>query len=380
MEILDEKINSEVAVGTPLTDFEAMSLAIVEGAKGAGFVSPNPMVGCVVLSADGKFLSKGFHKKYGGPHAEVFAVENLTLAQLTGARVFVTLEPCAHEGKTPSCAKMLAKLPIAEVVFGLQDPNPLVSGQGAEIIKQAGVKVSQFHLLQNELKELCEHFLFNMQARKIWISAKVATSLDGVLAMRNGESKWITGANSRQYSHFLRAYHDAILVGANTILTDDPSLDIRHPNFPDKKNKVIVLDPQGHALAKIDSLKVAKLHAKQDLIFVLNSGMKNGNDKATVVFADCTQDCFDWAQIDTQLWQLGIRSIMVEGGALTHATFLNKKLVNRVYLFQAPILLGGVDGLVWTERLDIRGLQNKMELKNTKIKVLEPDVLITGLL
>lgn len=380
MEILDEKINLEIQVGTPLTDAEAMTLAIAEGAKGAGFVSPNPLVGCVVLSAEGRLLAKGYHKKLGGPHAEVNALEGLTPDQLKGARVFVTLEPCAHEGRTPSCAKMLAKLPIAEVIYGLVDPNPLVSGQGAAIVSDAGIKATHFLGMQEDLRQLCEHFLYNMTARKIWLSAKVATSLDGVLAMRNGESKWITGAKSRLHGHYLRGCHDAILVGANTVLTDNPSLDVRHPNFTDKKIKVIVLDPQGHALAKLDDLKLSQVHARENLLFVVGPSIRDGDEKAMVIHAEFANNVFDWSQIEAQLWLLGIRSILIEGGALTHSTFFNQKLINRLYLFQAPILLGGVDGLVWTEKLNIRGLQNKLTLHHANVMVLDPDIMITGLI
>ena len=161
-----EKISSMnvPAIGTLMSPKEAMSLAISEAYKGAAGVSPNPLVGSVVLDSQGRFLQSGYHQVYGGPHAEVHALRGLSDEQLKGAHVFVTLEPCAHEGKTPSCAKMIAKLPVKKVSFGLVDPNPLVAGQGAEIIKTAGIEAEVFpsdEAMRAQLEEVCEAFLWN---------------------------------------------------------------------------------------------------------------------------------------------------------------------------------------------------------------------------
>ena len=172
MDEIDAKLKGQV-----LTEDQAMALAIQEAKKGAGFVSPNPLVGCVILDRDGKFLSKGYHQVFGGAHAEVNAVQGLTDEQLRGAKLFVTLEPCAHEGKTPSCAKMLAKKPIAQVIYGLVDPNPLVSGQGAAILKQAGIAAEVFPHFQDELEEVCEVFLWNFRKQKVFISLKIDKTL-----------------------------------------------------------------------------------------------------------------------------------------------------------------------------------------------------------
>ena len=148
-----------------MTDLEAMKKAIAEAYQGASFVSPNPLVGCVILDKVGNFLNSGYHNTYGGPHAEVNAFAGLTLEQLKDAHVIVTLEPCAHQGKTPSCAKTLAALPIKKITYGLMDPNPLVAGQGAEILKAAGKEVTIFNELQTELEELCEVFLMNQREK-----------------------------------------------------------------------------------------------------------------------------------------------------------------------------------------------------------------------
>ena len=224
---------------------QAMQLAISEALKGAPFVSPNPKVGCVILDSQGELLSTGYHKKFGEAHAEIEALKNLNPDQLKGAHLIVTLEPCAHEGKTPSCAKTLAKLPIKKVTFGLVDPNPLVAGQGAKILKEAGIEVEEYQgILKADLEEVCEEFLWNFRQKKVFVAVKIAQSLDGKIALLNGESKWITGPDSRQKVHELRAQYDAVLVGKNTILIDNPSLDIRHPKIQ-KENKVVVLDRSG---------------------------------------------------------------------------------------------------------------------------------------
>jgi diaminohydroxyphosphoribosylaminopyrimidine deaminase/5-amino-6-(5-phosphoribosylamino)uracil reductase len=268
---MDEKVIALPAPerGVKFTPFQAMQLAIDEAAKGLPFVSPNPAVGCVVLDADGGFLSSGYHQKYGEAHAEVNAVKGLSETDLQQAQVYVTLEPCAHQGKTPSCARMLAKHPLQRVVYGLRDPNPLVSGKGAQILREAGIDCMLFHEcagpgLEAELEEVCEAFLWNQRHNRLFVSLKVAASLDGKIALASGESKWITGAASREFAHWLRASHDATLIGVGTLLRDDPALDIRHPEIQ-KTNQVVVLDSQAQGLRRSDELKMIKTHRPENL-------------------------------------------------------------------------------------------------------------------
>ncbi len=163
-----------IAVGEKLTAKQAMSLAITEAYRGTGFVSPNPLVGCVILDAENRFLVSGYHAQVGQAHAEAQALQKVTREKLQGATVYVTLEPCAHQGRTPSCAKTLVQYPIAQVVYGLRDPNPLVAGQGAEILKQAGIRVSLYSELYDdpkmiaELEQVAEHFLWNFRQKKVY--------------------------------------------------------------------------------------------------------------------------------------------------------------------------------------------------------------------
>jgi diaminohydroxyphosphoribosylaminopyrimidine deaminase / 5-amino-6-(5-phosphoribosylamino)uracil reductase len=337
---MDEKVSF-------LTDEQAMALAIHEAYKGAPYVSPNPLVGCVILDENNKLLATGYHHIYGGPHAEVDAFSKLSEQQLRNAQVFVTLEPCAHEGKTPSCAKALAKMPLKRVVFGLEDPNPLVAGQGADIIRKAGISCLEYEGdLKNDLEDVAEIFLKNYREKKVFVALKVAQTADGKIAKLNGDSKWITSEASREYVHELRARYDAILVGRNTIEVDDPMLNIRHPNIT-KINYLVILDKNKKLESSGKTYKFQQVHAK-DKIIIANE-FKDLND------------------LLDQLWKKGIRSVFIEGGAKTYNSFLEAGLVDRMYVFTAPVKFGeGVSAPA------------KLALKNVKHKTFGVDHFMTG--
>ncbi|WP_374075894.1 bifunctional diaminohydroxyphosphoribosylaminopyrimidine deaminase/5-amino-6-(5-phosphoribosylamino)uracil reductase RibD [Bdellovibrio bacteriovorus] len=384
------------ARGTKLTDGQAMKLAISEAYKGATRVSPNPLVGAVVLDSQGGFLSCGYHEFYGGPHAEVNALKNLSNEELKDAHVFVTLEPCAHEGKTPSCAKMMAKLPLKKVTFGLIDPNPLVAGQGADILRQAGIEAEVFstpntseaHDIKIRLEEVCEAFLWNFREKKVFVALKMASSLDGQVALRSGESQWITGPESREYVHYLRACYDAILVGKGTIDFDNPSLNIRHPEI-DKKNKVVVVDGEGELLHRFSDLKLSQVHAATDLFWCVAADLKEQVEKALATMPLAPQIVYiktnvggdlDLEDLLAQLYSKGIRSIMVEGGAFTASSFVNYHLVNRLYMFQAPIIMGSGGSRSWTETVRISAMKDKIHVNNPRYLTFGNDFMITGTL
>ncbi len=383
------------ALGTLLTAEQAMQLAISEAFKGAARVSPNPLVGSVVLDAKGGFLSAGHHEFYGGPHAEVNALKGLSPEQLKGAHAFVTLEPCAHEGKTPSCAKMMAKLPLKKVTFGLIDPNPLVAGQGAEILKQAGIEAEVFktgNMAQDEifttaLEEVCEAFLWNFRHKKVFVSLKMASSLDGQVALKSGESQWITGPESREYVHYIRSCHDAILVGKGTVEFDNPSLNIRHPKI-EKQNKVVVIDGEGQLLKKFSSLKLSQVHARENIIWCVAEELKEkivsqvpAEVSPHLVFVKTQVNGeLDLSDLLTKLYTVGIRSVMVEGGAMTASSFLNYGLVNRLYMFQAPIIMGSGGSRSWTESIRIPAMKDKIQVKKPRYQIFGNDFMVTGLL
>ncbi len=373
---------------------QAMKHAMSEARKGASFVSPNPMVGCVVLDAKGEFLQSGYHEIYGGPHAEVNAIKGLTNEQLKDAHIIVTLEPCAHEGKTPSCAKMLAKLPIQKVTFGLVDPNPLVAGQGAQILKDAGITAELFYSadprqdqeIKAELEQVCEIFLKNFREKKVFVALKMASSLDGQVALKNGESQWITGPESREHVHYLRSCYDAVLVGKNTVSFDNPTLNIRHPKIK-KENRVVIIDTEGDLLPQYENLNIAKNHNSKNIFWCIAEQKKDEINKTTERLKNPPQICFvkttingelDLAALLDRLYAHGIRSLMIEGGAMTAGTFLREHLIDRLLLFQAPILMGSGGSISWTSAFRIASMQEKLTLDHVKMQHFGADIFIAG--
>ncbi|MBX9765879.1 MAG: bifunctional diaminohydroxyphosphoribosylaminopyrimidine deaminase/5-amino-6-(5-phosphoribosylamino)uracil reductase RibD [Bdellovibrionales bacterium] len=365
-----------------------MALAIQEARKGAGRVAPNPMVGCVILDDDGRLLSKGYHKQYGGPHAEIEALKGLSEEQLEDAQIYVTLEPCAHQGKTPPCADHLAKLPIQSVTYGLIDPNPLVSGKGVQKLKAAGKIVKQATDLKDELEELAEIFLHNIHTQKPFVALKVASSLDGQMGLKSGESQWITNQKSRDHAHLLRASYDAILVGKRTIELDNPSLNIRHPDFPNHPNKIIVMDPDATLIPNFKATNVALSHRPDQIFFILKPDafqklslpeQAEKNEIANLLPTPWTEaEGFDLESLLRALFQRGITSIMLEGGNFVYQTFLWAGQVQRLYQFQAPILIGAGGGLPWTQGFGIQKMADRIQLEKVDIRFFDKDILVSG--
>lgn len=338
-----------------------MRLAIHEGARGFAFTAPNPNVGCVILDSQGRFLSKGHHERYGEAHAEINALKGLSESDLRGAQVFVTLEPCAHEGRTGSCAKRLATLPLARVIYGLRDPFPQVDGKGIKILNDAKIFCRSFHEftgtdeLQNSLEELCEIFLWNVRHQLPFVTLKIASSLDGRMAMANGDSKWITGPESRAEVHRLRAAHDAVLIGSGTAMADNPHLDIRLPDFK-KENKVVIWDRSDQLRDRRGEFQFSKLRPSENVFW------SKAQDPASLL---------------RDLMAQKIRSVLIEGGAKVAGAFLNAGLVNRLQLFQAPVLMGSKTR-AWSEGFALESMLDRQRLDGVKHQVFGPDLLISG--
>lgn len=372
------------AVGAPLTPEQAMHLAMSEAYKGAAHVSPNPLVGAIVVDQNHAFVSAGHHEIYGGPHAEVNALKDVPAAKLQQATVYVTLEPCAHEGKTPSCAKMMAKLPLKKVVYGLMDPNPVVAGQGAKILENAGIATEDFSQTHPELladlEEVCEAFLWNFRLGKVFVSAKVAQSLDGQTGLRTGESQWITNEKSRLYAHHLRASHDAVLVGRGTMQIDNPSLNVRHPEIT-KTNKIVVIDPTAKLMHEASQLRVLRIHDAKNIFWCVGESHVAAADESLAQILPVREDKegqLDLEHLLSSLWDAGIRSLMVEGGGTTISKFIEAALVNRLYVFQAPILIGSKGGRSWTESLVISQMKHRWTLMSPRFLSFDDDFMTTG--
>lgn len=391
------------AVGDVLTDEEALKLTLAEALRGYGFTNPNPAVGCVILDRESRFLASGFHEKAGEPHAEAVALAGLAgrklnrgrdgwdlssvpVEKLRGARVFVSLEPCAHEGRTPSCAQTLARLPLAEVTAILQDPFPQVAGRGLEILRQAGIRV---HCLQQNggvgerlwiraAHAVCEFFLVNVEKKRSFVSLKVATSLDGMMALKNGESQWITGPQSRDFARFLRGAHQACLVGKNTVLLDNPRLNARETPFAQERRHVVVLDSKGEILQRPD-LQIFKTHRPEELFVCVGpEAAVTSSPAAQILRLKSATEREALSEVLDKLWEREIRSVWIEGGARTLSAALEAGVGDRLWLFQGPHLLGAAQGRSWTEAWGVHQMQDRRNLGEVRHLSLGEDHLTTG--
>lgn len=373
---MDEKISFQKY--DLISPEQAMQLAIQEAYQGAPFVSPNPLVGCVIVDSQHRFLAVGYHERYGFVHAEINALQKLSVNELKDTQFYVTLEPCAHEGKTPSCAKTLAQYPIKKVVYGLIDPNPLVCGQGADILREAGIEVDEYKgPLKTQLTELVEVFLKNFKLKQTFIAAKVAASLDGQIALKSGESRWITSEHSRHFVHELRSWYDAVIVGRKTIELDNPSLNIRH-DVIQKENKVIIIDPSAQILEKIKNgtqYKFTQSHKAENIFFAVSK--KLSLDKS-LLHRFQILEFSNLVELHQLFWQANLKSVFIEGGALTYSSFLQMRLVDRLHLFLAPQIIGAKNGLSWSSAFYIENLQERLVLKNTQTKKIGADLYMTG--
>lgn len=393
-------------LGQSLSQTEALWLAVQLAFRGYGHTEPNPAVGCVILDAQNRLLGLGWHRQAGLAHAEIealaFCAGESTLAkiadgsswdisvlsaeQLRGAKVFVTLEPCAHQGRTPSCAKTLSQLPISEFTCILKDPNPLVAGQGIQILSQAGIQTKCLELdlastdlqLIDSARAVCEFFLMNFMNERPFVSLKVATSLDGMMGLQSGDSQWITGEEARGFARYLRGAHSACLVGKNTILFDNPKLDRRETEFADLDRKLIVMDSKGDIL-KAKNAQIFKTHKPQDLIFVVDPSLCGSLDAdfRTIAISRSLSSHQYWKLLLSELKKLGVGSIWVEGGAQIFSSLLDSRFVDRLWQFQAPKLIGAKFGLPWTSAWGVSEMKNAKASASVYRRLISQDLLTT---
>lgn len=368
------------AVGQHITPEQAMRLALHMGTKGAGYVAPNPLVGCVIVDADHRFLASGYHARLGGDHAEAAALRKIAdLSFLHGAFVYVTLEPCAHQGRTPSCARALAQHKLASVIYAVEDPDPRVAGKGAAILREAGIATQLWteqkgipaemrRHLTDSAEELAEIFLHNQRAGEPFVAIKIATSLDGQMAFRSGESKWITGGAARHHAHAVRARYDAVAVGVNTFINDNPALDVRHPHFPGLQNRAVVFDPRARALTALEAnMRIIKVREAERAIFVVGSGVRVDNPFGVAILEVSLRDGqLDLPEALAGLRSLGVTSIMVEGGAATIASFIEARKAQRLHAYQAPVIFGGRDAIGWSSGFGGSSMAERIRLERPR--------------
>lgn len=338
--------------------------------KAKGYVSPNPLVGCVLMKGS-DILGVGYHEVYGGPHAEVNAIE---LAKrkgynLKGATLYTNLEPCTHEGKTPPCADLIIQEKIKKVVIGMQDPYEKVNGSGIAKLKEAGITV-QTGVLEEECRELNKFFIKNVTKKLPYVTLKIAQSLDGKIALPNKQSRWITGERSRKMVHKMRSHYDAVLVGTNTARLDNPSLTVR--DVKGRNPFRLILDPD---LKLPKSLNVFTDEQK-DLTYIITA--EGNEDKAKIpgvkyIFAKVKDGLLDMNALMKKLYKMEIASILVEGGGEVYSQLIKLDIFDDMFFFIAPKIIGkGVSGF---EHIEITSLQDAKKLNLKYTKKIKDDIL-----
>jgi diaminohydroxyphosphoribosylaminopyrimidine deaminase/5-amino-6-(5-phosphoribosylamino)uracil reductase len=332
-----------------------MQRALELALNGSGFVAPNPLVGAVIINNQtNSIIGEGWHKEYGGFHAETNAINNARengISNFEDTTMIVNLEPCCHIGKQPPCIDTIIDAKIKKVIVGMLDPNPLVAGKGIEILKECGIEV-EVGILEADCKWINRYFCHYVTEGMPYCVLKIAQTLDGFIATNNGESKWITCEESRRRTQFMRSEMDAVMIGINTILTDDPLLDTRLLDNIQKRNpKIIILDsklrtpPNCNVLVQNKKRDVIIIYsdelvdeqgseAKERIVTLENAGailfespMKNGKIHLRKAISRLTVEyCFT--------------SLLVEGGAEVFGSFINSNIVNELQIFVAPTIMG----------------------------------------
>jgi len=350
-----------------------MHIALKLALKAKGKTSPNPLVGAVIVK-DGQVVGKGFHRQAGSEHAEIVAIKEAG-AKAKGATLYVTLEPCMHFGRTPPCTNRIIQSGIREVVIGMIDPNPLNNGKGLNMLKQNNIRV-KFGFLQDELQKINEAFIKFITTRMPFITVKVAQSLDGRIAAYTGDSKWISSDKSRAYAHRIRKDYDAIMVGVNTVLRDDPRLDTwfsrKHPvkvivdsNLSTPENANIFLGKSPVVLAT--------LPARQ--------GQETENRKALIQKAKILEVKEKSGQVNLRdalkkLARLGITSVIVEGGGMLIGSLFDEKLVDKIMFFISPKIIGGKDAIGAVMGKGISRMDQAVKLESVKLRRFSEDLLV----
>lgn len=348
-----------------------MRVALGLARRGLGQVAPNPAVGCILVK-DNIVLGRGWTQAGGRPHAETEALAQAGQAT-HGATAYITLEPCAHAGKTPPCASAIVKSGIQRVVIAVSDPDPRVSGKGVAILQAAGIEVT-LGVLEKDAADLNLGFFNRINQKRPRFTLKTASTLDGKIALANGDSKWITGERARSFGHLMRAEHDGILVGANTVIADNPSLTCRIPGLKSRSPVRIVLD---------SNLRISPNAA----IFLKDTGgqptlIVTNKDAKIKPFAGCNVEFIqvatphDLGSVASALGEKGLTSILIEGGAQVAASFLSSNLVDDLCVFSAGKMIGN-NGLSSVGNLNLASLPDAPHFTPTAIRRLGPDMLAT---
>lgn len=352
-----------------------MKLAMKLALKARGATSPNPMVGALIVR-DGKIVGKGYHERAGLAHAEVAALEEAG-NKARGAVLYVTLEPCRHFGRTPPCVDAIIRAGVKEVVVGMVDPNPANNGKGIEILRQNKIRVS-VGVMEEELRKMNEVFIKYITKRLPFVTVKVAESLDGRIATHTGESKWITSDKSRAFAHRIRKEYDAIMVGVNTVLRDNPRLSAW---FSKKHPTKVVIDSQ---LSTPVASNIFSADAQVILVTLPSAaGQETENRKMLSQKARILEVKEKDGQINLtfalkKLAQMGISSIIVEGGGTLIGSLFDEGLVDKVLFFISPKIIGGKDAVGAVMGKGAGRMSNVHRLKDVSFRRIGEDILVEG--
>ena len=367
------------------TDYMACALQLAQ--KGQYTTHPNPRVGCIIVK-NNQIIGEGFHQRSGEPHAEINALLQLQQSQAKqssaqGATAYVTLEPCSHTGKTPPCANALIEAGVSRVVLAMQDPNPQVAGKGIERLRQAGIEV-EVGILEEQARALNAGFIKRMEKGLPWVRVKLAMSLDGKTAMASGESQWITGSEARRDVQFLRAKADAVLTGIGTVLTDDPSLNVRlsadeldimgDVNQP----KRVVLDsqlqtPLDAKLFKIEGDTLIITTKKDEAL-----AQKLRSQGAEVLLLEKNESArLPLKTVLKTLAQHEINEVHIEAGATLCGALIQENLVDEIIIYVAPTLMGA-DARSLLNFSGVDAMSDKIYLEITDLRAVGKDWRITA--
>jgi len=359
-----------------LTDADYMREALRVAAHARGRTSPNPLVGAVIVK-DGRIVGEGWHRKAGTPHAEVHALA-MAGELARGATLYVTLEPCAHYGRTGPCAKAVAEAGVKRAVIAMSDPNPLVAGKGIEMLRQAGVEV-EVGLLAREAARLNEVFLLWIERQRPFVLLKAAMSLDGKIATAAGDSRWISGEESRARVHLWRDEYDGIMAGIGTVLADNPSLTARLPDGTGRNPVRIIVDSQARTPP---GAKVVQDGLARTIIAVTERAPAERVSALSEAGAEILRagrgPQVDLVMLLHELARQEITSVLVEGGGTLNYSMLEAGLVDKVAMFVAPKLLGGHSAKTPVEGTGFQRLSEAAELTELTAESLEGDMLLTG--
>ena len=358
-----------------MTNQDYMKRALELAKKAMGYTSPNPMVGCVVVK-DGRIVTEGYHERCGEYHAERNALTKCS-EDLTGATMYVTLEPCCHQGKTPPCTDIILERGIGKVYVGSMDPNPKVAGKGVQMLREAGVTVVE-DFMREECDQLNPVFFHYITTKTPYVVMKYAMTLDGKIATKTGASKWITGESARKEVQHMRHQYMGIMAGIGTVLADDPMLNVRVEGW--KSPVRIVCDsklriPPGSQIVK---------SAEKYRTIVAYADQKNTEEKIKIlhtmgvetIYCPDEKNQIDLKKLMADLGNRGIDSILLEGGGTLNDSALRAGIVKEVQAFVAPKLFGGVAGKTPVEGIGVELPSEAVELKYTDICQIGEDIRI----